>query len=314
MTLEYAGEPGAPSKDGGTRLRRGQRRGLSVLHERRAGSALSALAIALFAIFWVLPLIATVVLSFTKYDLANPPEFVGLANYERLLTSESFWASLRVTLVFTVLAVIPTLALALLVALPLTKPSRYVGFMRALLFIPAVMPLVASALVFQVMYQSGGVADRIVGLFGIPEQPWLNSPDLALYSILIMVIWKYLGLYVIIFIAGLQGIPRNLYEAAALDGARGLRTFIFITIPQLRRTLLFTIVIGVTGAVQSFVPVYLLTKGGPIDSTMVLPMYLFNNAFSYSKFGYASAVAVVLLLLLLAFAFLQFKLVDEPED
>lgn len=306
--------PGAPLHEGGTRQASGRRRVSLAVRERRAGSVLSALAVILFIVFWVLPLIATVVLSFTDYNLANAPEFVGLANYERLLVSDSFWSSLRVTLVFTVLAVVPTLALALLVALPLAHPTRYVSALRAMLFIPAVMPLVASALVFQVMYQSGGVADRIVGLVGIPEQPWLNSPDLALFSILIMVIWKYLGLYVIIFIAGLQGIPRNLYEAAALDGARGLRTFVFITIPQLRRTLLFTIVIGVTGAVQSFVPVYLLTKGGPVDSTMVLPMYLFNNAFGYSRFGYASAVAVVLLLLLLAFAFLQFKLVDEPED
>lgn len=313
MALQQAAVSGAPLVEGGTRKAPG-RRGSLAASERRAGSALSALAVALFIFFWVIPLIATVVLSFTDYDLANAPEFIGLANYERLFTSDSFWSSLRVTVVFTVLAVVPTLALALLVALPLARPSRYVSALRALLFIPAVMPLVASALVFQVMYQSGGVADRIVGLFGIPEQPWLISPDLALYSILFMVIWKYLGLYVIIFIAGLQGIPSNLYEAAALDGARGIRTFIFITIPQLRRTLLFTIVIGVTGAVQSFVPVYLLTKGGPVDSTMVLPMYLFNNAFGYSRFGYASAVAVVLLLLLLAFAFVQFRLVDEPED
>lgn len=314
MTMQHAVAPGALTEDGGTRQPRRERQTSLVTQQRRAGSSLSALAVVLFVVFWVLPLIATVALSFTDYDLADSPSWVGLANYERLLGSDAFWSSLRVTVWFTILAVVPTLALALLVALPLAQPSRYVSVIRALLFIPAVMPLVASALVFQVMYQTGGAADRIVGLFGISEQPWLSSPDLALYSILLMVIWKYLGLYVIIFVAGLQGIPRNLYEAAAIDGVGALRTFLFVTIPQLRRTLLFTIVIGVTGAVQSFVPVYLLTKGGPIDSTMVLPMYLFNNAFSYSRFGYASAIAVVLLLMLLAFAVLQFKLVDEPED
>ena len=282
--------------------------------ERRAGLSLSGVAMLLFLIFWVIPLAATLALSFTDYDLSGQPGWVGLHNYRRLVGSSEFWSSLKVTVLFTVLAVGPTLLLALLLALPLARPGRASTAIRSVVFIPAVMPLVATALLWQVMYQSDGLADRFVSLFGIPPQPWLSTPKLAVTSLLVMVIWKYVGLYVIIFVAGLQAIPGNLYEAASIDGARTLRTFFLITVPQLRRTFLFVIIIGVTGAVQAFVPAYLLTKGGPVDATQVLPLYLFHNAFLYSKFGYASAIAMVLLVMLLAFAGLQFRLVDEPED
>ncbi len=314
MTLSAIAEPtgAAGLATGGTPAGR-RKRTLRVV-QRRAGLGLSSVAIILFIAFWVAPLIATLMLSFTDYGLSRETSWVGFANYERMFGNDEFWNSLGVTVVFTFFAVGPTLALALLLALPLVKPGRVVTAIRAAIFIPAVMPLVAASLLWQVIYQTGGVADQVVGLVGLGPQPWLKDPQLAVVSLLIMVIWKYVGLYVIIFIAGLQAIPGNLYEAAAIDGARPLRTFFLITVPQLRRTFLFVIIVGVTGAVQAFVPAYLLTKGGPVDATQVLPLLLFNNAFLFSRFGYASAIAIVLLALLLVFAFLQFKLVDEPED
>lgn len=282
--------------------------------QSRAGIALASPGIVLFLAFWVVPLFATLYLSFTDYSLGGSLEWVGFKNYEMLFESRQFWSSFRVTALFTVFAVAPTLILALLIALPLVRPGKLTTFTRALIFIPAVIPLVVASLLWQVIFQTNGVADSFIGLFGFEPIPWLSDPDYALASLLIMVIWKYTGLYVIIYIAGLQGISRNLYEAASIDGARGLRIFFLITVPQLRRTFLFVIVIGVTGAVQAFVPAYLLTAGGPVDATQVLPFLLFNNAFLFSKFGYASAIAVVLLAILLVFAFLQFKLLDEKED
>jgi multiple sugar transport system permease protein len=265
-------------------------------------------------VFWFIPLVATLYLSLTTFDLARPPQWVGLANYQRMFADPTFWASLRVTAIFTLLAVGPTILLGLLLALPLTKPSRTVSILRAVLFVPAILPLVASSLLWLVIYQTHGLADRVVAFFGLPPQPWLTEPAWAIVCIAVTLIWKYVAFFVIIFMAGLQGIPQNLYEAAALDGSRGLRTFLFITVPQLKRTFLFVIIIGVTGSVQSLVPSYLITKGGPVDATQVVALYLYDNAFSYSKFGYASAIAIVLLVVLLVFALLQVRLVDEPVD
>lgn len=308
---------GSGEAAGAVKLRgagRPRRHRSSAATERRAGLGLSAPALAVFAVFWLIPLLATLYLSLTTYDLARSPKWVGLANYKHLFTDPVFWASLRVTVVFTILAVVPTIILGLLLALPLTKPSRTVSLLRAALFIPAILPLVASSLLWKVIYQTHGFADHVVGLFGLSPQPWLTEPRYAVLCVGVTLIWKYVAFFVIIFMAGLQGIPQNLYEAAALDGSRGFRTFLFITVPQLKRTFLFVIIIGVTGSVQSLVPSYLITKGGPVDSTQVVALYLYNNAFSFSKFGYASAIAIALLVMLLVFALLQFKLVDEPED
>ena len=271
---------------------------------------LSAPAILYFVIFWAVPAVAALYLSFTSYDLSGSPKWVGLDNYRQMVESDEFWSSVRVTLLYTVFAVGPTVVLALVVAVPLAKPGRFTAVLRGLIFIPAVMPLVAATVLWQVIYSTGGLADTLTG----GTHPWLTDSDYAIWSLLVMVIWKYVGLYVIIFVAGLQALPANVFEAAAIDGARTLRTFFLVTVPLLRRTFTFVIVVAVTGAMQSFVPAYLLTKGGPINATQVLPLYLYNNAFGYSRFGYASAIAIVLLVVLLIFAFTQFKLIKSDDE
>jgi multiple sugar transport system permease protein len=278
--------------------------------ESRAGMGLSAPAILYFVIFWAVPAVAALYLSFTSYDLSGSPKWVGLDNYRQMVESDEFWSSVRVTLLYTVFAVGPTVVLALVVAVPLAKPGRFTAVLRGLIFIPAVMPLVAATVLWQVIYSTGGLADTLTG----GAHPWLTDSDYAIWSLLVMVIWKYVGLYVIIFVAGLQALPANVFEAAAIDGARTLRTFFLVTVPLLRRTFTFVIVVAVTGAMQSFVPAYLLTKGGPINATQVLPLYLYNNAFGYSRFGYASAIAIVLLVVLLIFAFTQFKLIKSDDE
>ncbi|MEV6037513.1 sugar ABC transporter permease [Nonomuraea sp. NPDC052116] len=277
--------------------------------EARAGAGLAAPAIVYFVLFWALPALAALYLSFTSYDLSGTPQWVGLDNYRELATSAEFWSSVWVTVLYTVFAVGPTIVIALVVAVPLAKPGRLRAWLRGLIFVPAVMPLVGATVLWQVIYSTGGLADTLVG-----ARPWLTDSDYAIWALLVMVIWKYVGLYVIIFVAGLQALPANVFEAAAIDGARTLRTFFLITVPLLRRTFTFVIVVAVTGAMQSFVPAYLLTKGGPVNATQVLPLYLYNNAFSFSRFGYASAIAIVLLVVLLVFAFTQFKLIRSDEE
>ncbi|MGV9385847.1 carbohydrate ABC transporter permease [Nonomuraea sp. NPDC003707] len=277
--------------------------------EARAGAGLAAPAIVYFVLFWALPALAALYLSFTSYDLSGTPQWVGLDNYREMATSAEFWSSVWVTVLYTVFAVGPTIVIALVVAVPLAKPGRLRAWLRGMVFVPAVMPLVGATVLWQVIYSTGGLADTLVG-----ARPWLTDSDYAIWALLVMVIWKYVGLYVIIFVAGLQALPANVFEAAAIDGARTLRTFFLITVPLLRRTFTFVIVVAVTGAMQSFVPAYLLTKGGPVNATQVLPLYLYNNAFSFSRFGYASAIAIVLLVVLLVFAFTQFKLIRSDEE
>ncbi|MEV4363642.1 sugar ABC transporter permease [Nonomuraea sp. NPDC049625] len=277
--------------------------------EARAGAGLAAPAIVYFVLFWALPALAALYLSFTSYDLSGTPQWVGLDNYREMATSAEFWSSVWVTVLYTVFAVGPTIVIALVVAVPLAKPGRLRAWLRGMVFVPAVMPLVGATVLWQVIYSTGGLADTLVG-----ARPWLTDSGYAIWALLVMVIWKYVGLYVIIFVAGLQALPANVFEAAAIDGARTLRTFFLITVPLLRRTFTFVIVVAVTGAMQSFVPAYLLTKGGPVNATQVLPLYLYNNAFSFSRFGYASAIAIVLLVVLLVFAFTQFKLIRSDEE
>ena len=264
-----------------------------------------------FLVFWIFPLLVASYYSFTSYDLVDAPVWIGLGNFQRLINSNEFHHSVLVTLEFTLATVVPTVVIALLVALPLSRPDRFAIGLRGLLFIPTVMPLVASAVLWTVIYSNTGLANIILNMVGHGPEPWLSNADWALGSLVVMVIWKSLGLFVLIFMAGLQSIPSHVYEAAAIDGSRAMRTFFQITLPMLRRTLLFVVVIAIIGAMQSFIPAYILTRGGPSTATEVLPMYLYNNAFAYTRMGYASAIAVVLFVTMAALSRLQFSAFRE---
>jgi multiple sugar transport system permease protein len=300
MTTE-AVEPTRP-------LGRGRARSATAGVERRWGLLFSCPAAVYFAIFWVLPLALAAYYSFTDYSLVSSPKWIGLRNYHSLLRDPEFTHSLVVTALFTVGFVVPTVVLALLVAAPLSRPGRWHGVIRSLFFIPAVMPLVASAVLWQLIYANQGLANTMLGWVGASPVNWLTSSGVALWALVAMVVWKYFGLYVLILTAGLQSVPENVYHAAALDGSRTVRTFVRITLPLIRRPLLFVVVIALIGAAQSFVPVYILTNGGPAEATTVLPLYIFQNAFSYTAVGYASAMAMVLLLVLVLLSLVQFRL------
>jgi multiple sugar transport system permease protein len=276
--------------------------------ERRWGLILSSPAIVYFAIFWVLPLGLAAYYSFTAYTLVESPRWVGLRNFRALGNDPQFTHSLGVTALFTVGFVVPTVVLALLVAAPLSRPGRWHSLIRALFFIPAVMPLVASAVLWQLIYADRGLANTILRALHLAPVNWLTSSGVALWALVAMVVWKYFGLYVLILTAGLQSVPENVYHAAAIDGSRSLRTFFRITLPLIRRPLLFVVVIALIGAAQSFVPVYILTNGGPSEATEVLPLYMFQNAFSYTAMGYASSMAMVLLVVLILLSLVQFRI------
>jgi multiple sugar transport system permease protein len=275
--------------------------------EARAGVVLTLPVAVFFVVFWLVPFGAAIYLSFTDYELAGTPQWIGLGNYARMLEDPGVWNSARVTVLYTLCTVLPTIVIALLVAVPLSKPGRLNRWLRALVMVPAVMPLAATSMVWMVIYASGGPADTLAGLAGFGPQAWPKSSELAIWALVVMVIWKSLGLFVIMLTAGLQALPREVYEAAAIDGAGAVTVFRRITLPLLRRTLLFVLVVAVAGSMQAFVPAFLLTGGGPADATQVLPYYIWANAFPYEHFGYAAALAMVLLAAMLLVSIAQFS-------
>lgn len=288
---------------------RGQRRA-----EARVGALLALPAAIFFGLFWLLPFLSAVYLSFTSYDLAGTPEWIGLDNYRRMAEDPGFWNSAQVTAVYTLGSVVPSIVIALAIAVPLSRPGRLNGVLRGLIMIPAVMPLVATSVVWRIIYADGGLANMMLGVVGLGPVSWLTDESMAVWALVVMVTWKHLGLFVIILTAGLQGLPQSVFEAAALDGAGPVRTFWSITVPLLRRTLLFVLVIAVVGSMQAFVPAFLLTGGGPAGATEVLPYYMWSTAFSFERMGYASAMAMVMLTVLVVLSLVQFRFLRGGED
>jgi multiple sugar transport system permease protein len=287
---------------------------LAAPRARIAGAVLSLPVALFFAVFWLLPFFNSLYLSFTDYAMAGSPTWIGMHNYRRMFGDPEFWHSVRVTAVFAVATVLPTLVFGLLIAVPLSRPGRVRRWLRTALLVPAVTPFVAGSIAFVVLYSDHGLANTVLGVVGLGRVDWLTDPDLALWSLILMVLWKQFGLTVLILTAGLQGLPHDVFEAAELDGSGAVTTFFRITLPLLRRTVLFVSVMAVAAAMQSFIPAYLLTGGGPAQATEVLPLYLYSNAFTFQRMGYASAVAMVLLVVLLAVSAAQFRLLGGERE
>jgi multiple sugar transport system permease protein len=287
------------------------RRGLRV---RVAGVALSLPVALFFAVFWLLPFLNALYLSFTDYAMAGSPSWIGLHNYRRLFGDADFWHSVRITVVFAVATVLPAIVFGLLISVPLSRPGRTRRWLRTALLVPAVIPIVAGSIAFVVLLSDHGLANTALGGIGLGHVDWLTDPHVALWSLIGMVLWKQLGLTVLILTAGLQGLPHDVFEAADLDGAGAVTTFFRITLPLLRRTVLFVSVMAVAAAMQSFIPAYLLTGGGPAQATEVLPLYLYSAAFTFQRMGYASAVAMVLLVALLMVSAVQFRLLGGERE
>lgn len=245
--------------------------------------------------------------------------FIGLDNFRRLASDDIFWRSLRNTWVYVVVGVPVSLALSLTVALGLQKLTRFVGFYRILYFVPYVTSLVAVSWVWRWMYTPNGVYNEILGFVGLGPWKFLQSPSLAIYSIIAMTIWQGLGFQIVIFLAGLESIPDTYFEAAALDGATAWRRFRDITIPLLNPTLVFLAVVGVIGSLQVFTQIRNMTsqgRGGPLGSTISLVLYVYQQAFDNlpARMGYASAITVVLFLMILAITIVQLKVLTKSYE
>ncbi|KUL67026.1 ABC transporter permease [Streptomyces violaceusniger] len=251
------------------------------------------------AVLTLLPMAVSLYLSFTDYDMFDAPQWIGFRNYTQMFTEDPrYWRSVITTLTYVVIAVPLQLAMALAVAIALKSVKRGKGFYRSAFYAPSLLGASMSiALVWRAIFNDGGSADNLLSGMGIDIGGWINKPGWAILSVALLTIWQF-GAPMVIFLAGLQQIPVELYEAAAVDGASWWRQFRSITIPMLSPVLFFNLVLQMIQAFQVFTPAFAVSagKGGPADSTLVYTLYLYDRGFTASHMGYASAMAWALLL------------------
>lgn len=261
-----------------------------------------------FVVLTAGPMIASAALSFTEWEILTPPKWVGLDNYAAMFRDPLFGQSLWNTVYYTVLGVPAYLLASLAIALMLNLNVRGTPIYRTIYFLPSLTPAVANALLWVWIFNPDfGLANVLLSGFGLPGQKWLFDPQLAKLCFILMGVWGA-GQQMIIFLAGLQGIPQELLEAASIDGASHWRQFWHVTLPLLSPTIFFNLVIGIIGSFQVFTVAYIATNGGPQNATLFYVLYLYRNAFQYFKMGYASALAWVLFLIILVFTLMQFRL------
>jgi multiple sugar transport system permease protein len=282
--------------------------------EARAATFFLAPALLLILIFFFAPVVAGFALSLTDFDLYSIGDihnlrFVGLHNYRELVGSSVFWQAFMNTIAFAViggpLTVLASLVSALLVNAKLT---RWKALFRTIYFAPVVTTLVAVSIVFKYLYHPRfGVINRALGTLGVPAIDWLGDPHWALFSIILLAIWRQFGYSMIIFIAGLQTIPDELYEAARIDGAGAWRQFRHVTLPMLAPTFLFVGIVTAIGYLQLFAEPYVMTQGGPLNHTLSAVMLMYQQGFKFWRMGYAAAVAFVLFLVVGAATLAQLR-------
>ena len=261
-----------------------------------------------FLIFTFGPLVASIFLSLSKWDIFSEPEFIGMANYAKMFGDPLFKKSLWNTFYYTIFSIPLGMAGGLSLALLLNQKVKGLPIFRTLFYLPSVTSGVAVALLWKWIFNPEfGIANAILGWFGLPALQWLSSPNWAMPALIIMSLWG-VGGGMLIYLAGLQGIPAQLYEAAELDGAGTWSCFINITLPMLSPTLFFQLITGIIGSFQIFTQAFVMTNGGPVNATLFYVLYLYRNAFQWWKMGYASALAWFLFIVILLLTLLQFKL------
>ncbi|HYB34673.1 MAG TPA: sugar ABC transporter permease [Mycobacterium sp.] len=278
----------------------------------RAGRLFVAPNLAAVALFMLFPLGFSLYMSFHKWDIFTRPKLVGLANFRTLFTSDPlFPIALRNTVVFAVGTIVPTIVISLVVAGALNRKVKGIGIFRTVIFLPLAVSSVVMAVVWQFVFNTdNGLLNIMLGWIGINPIPWLVHPKWAMVSLCLVSVWRSVPFATVILLAAMQGVPESLYEAAKIDGAGEIRRFIFITVPLIRGALSFVVVISIIHAFQAFDLVYVLTgrNGGPETGTYVLGIMLFQHAFAFLEFGYASALAWVMFAILLVLTVLQLRL------
>jgi multiple sugar transport system permease protein len=260
-----------------------------------------------FLVFLAYPMLRSLYLSFTSYNLLSPPDWVGLRNYERILSDARFWQSLRVTLLYALGSVPGGTLIALSLAMVLSQKLRGVNVWRTIFFMPSILSSIAVAVLWLFIFRpEGGLLNLVLGVFGIRGPDWLLSEQWALPALIIMSWWS-VGGQIVIYLAGLKGIPEALYEVAEIDGANSWQKFRSVTLPMLSPTIFFNVVLAIIGALQIFDAGYVLTRGGPNDATLFYMLHLYERAFQMAQMGYASALAWILFLIIMGITLLVIR-------
>lgn len=259
------------------------------------------------AVFTAIPFLASLYLSFTRYNLMSDPIWTGIDNYIRLFTRDrTFFKSLNVTLFYVFLTVPLKLAFALFIAAVLNYRLKAIGFFRTAFYVPSILGgSIAIAVLWRYMFATEGLANMVLALVGLGPVDWFGDPTNALFTITLLRCWQF-GSAMVIFLAALQSIDKSLYEAAAIDGAGKVHTFLFITLPLLTPVIFFNLIMQMVQAFQEFNGPYIITQGGPLKATYLLPLYIYDEAFKKFNMGYASAIAWVLFLIITALTLVAF--------
>ncbi|MGW2485914.1 carbohydrate ABC transporter permease [Streptomyces sp. NPDC001606] len=257
----------------------------------------------------VYPMLDSLYLSFTDFDLLTPARWIGARNYTHMFTDDPvFWDSVHATLLYVLVSVPLKLALALGVAILLNRPLKGIGVYRAAFYLPSLLGgAVAMAIVWRQVFGGDGLFNDVLGWFGIKGQDWISSPDTSVYTLVLLAVWQF-GTPMVIFLAGLKQLPKDVYEAAAIDGAGTFTRFFRITLPLLTPIVFFNVVLQIIDGFKTFTPAYVVSNGtgGPLNSTMLYSLYLYKKGFTDLQMGYASALAWVLFLVIAGFTAVNF--------
>jgi len=265
-----------------------------------------------FVIFLLFPILFAFYIMLTDWSLSAEPQFVGLENFETMVNDRLFWNSLKNSFYYTFVAVPTGIFIAFWLALALNRKMRGIIFFRTVYFLPQITLTVAAATVWRWIYQPEiGLINYLLGLIGIDGPAWIHNTKWAMPSVIIMSNWQGIGFAMLILLAGLQGIPEEYYEAAAIDGASSWQRLRYVTLPMLSPAIFFVVVTSLIGAFQSFDQFFILTQGGPAHATTPLTLYIFNNAFAFFKMGYGAALAAVLFVIILIITIIQWQLAQR---
>lgn len=285
-------------------------------NQRRIAWLYLAPAVFILGLFMFYPMIRSLGLSLTEYDFINDAKFVGIENYKTLFEDRNFMRSLMNTVKVSIFVIIGNIILPMLLATLVNRQFKFISIFRASYYIPVITSMVVVGIIWQGLYAEYGMVNYLLLQLGIIEESfnWLTNTKTALWAVGAVIIWRGLGYYMVIYLAGLQNIPGNLYEASEIDGAGKVKQFLYITIPMLMPSIVVVSVMTTINALKIFDEIYIMTGGGPIGSTETLVYFIFDQAFDKLNVGYASSAGVVLFLLSLVFSVLNIRMSRDSEE
>ncbi|NOX67506.1 MAG: sugar ABC transporter permease [Chlorobi bacterium] len=267
-----------------------------------------------FLLFVAFPVLFSIILTFHKWNIISPMEFTGLNNYVRLFKDTIFLKSISNTLIFLVIHIPLQIIVALFIAEILNQNIKFKGFYRSAFFLPVIVSGVVVTMLWQQLYGfDSGLLNRLLTSVGLPKIGWLIDPAMAMPSIAIMATWKNVGLYIILFLVGLQTVPRHYYEAAELEGANHWQKFFKITLPMINPTIFMVVILSTIGGFSLFIEPYIMTGGGPLNSTISAVLYIYKQGFFYYHMGYATTLGLFFAMLILLVVVTQKKFLEKGE-